>query len=255
MVAAALEEKNMNTPRYPNESTAMTRFRVLFGVLAWAGMLMFFGLMIAACGAPLSTEAPEEPVTTVAPPATTVAPPTTTTSAPPTTTTTSAPTTTTTTTLPVGDGSREAPLPFGGAAEVIFDSWGDADGSVWEVTISTPEDISDRVEDSFNDLPAESVFAGFQVSMTLLEAGKEPLSTGWNFDWELIGTVTNSVHDDWCYLEFDQFDESDEVFVGGTLSGTVCIPLPVEDLMSGETQVAMNFSDGDRVYFGGVIWQ
>jgi len=48
-----------------------------------------------------------------------------------------------------------------------------------------------------------------------------------------------------------EFDAFDEVFAGGTVSGTVCIAVPTEDLGRPDTQVSINFG-GSREYFGAV---
>ena len=155
-------------------------------------------------------------------------------------------------------GTRENPLAYGVAVPVVFDVFGDADNSVWNVTLSAPRDITPEVAaaNDFNDPPPDGVvFVGFDVEITLASASKEPLSTGFNFDWELLGGSTNGVYDAvtiddifGCGVVENEFDQFAEVFVAGTLSGTVCIPLPLEDLTDPDTQVAMNFR-GDRVVF------
>ena len=101
------------------------------------------------------------------------------------------------------------------------------------------------------------LFVGFDVEMTLVSAAKEPLSPGFNFQWELLGGASSAVYDVstfsnsfGCGVYPDSFNKYAEVFVGGTLRGTVCIPLPSEDLGHPGTLAAMNFSDGDRTLFG-----
>lgn len=157
-----------------------------------------------------------------------------------------------------GAGTRSAPFPYGKGTEVVFESYGDADGSVWSVIISRPSDITRLVQDEnlFNDPPPEGfIFAGFDVELTLLSTDKEPLSTGFNLTWEILGGSTNAVFGEYgvsgsCGVTPNEFDSFTEVFVGGTLSGTVCMPLPIADLDAVGTQVAINFTASDRVVFG-----
>jgi len=160
----------------------------------------------------------------------------------------------------VSGGTRDAPWAFGTATAVTFDTFGDADGSVWNVNVGTPEDMTADVlaANEFNDAPPEGVvFVGFPVDMTLIEADKVPLSPGFNFTWELLGGSTAAVYDRTtiedlfgCGVLPGEFNDFSEVFVGGTLTGTVCLPLPVEDIADPTTQVALNFSGSDRVIFG-----
>jgi len=155
-------------------------------------------------------------------------------------------------------GTREDPLAYDATVPVEFSVFGDADGSIWNMRITPPRDLTAEVmaENSFNDAPPEGVlFAGFDVEMTLASAGKEPLSPGFNFNWEILGGATSAVYESstiddifGCGVSPNEFDRFSEVFLAGTLSGTVCIPLPAEDLNSPDTFVAMNFG-GDRLVF------
>lgn len=157
-------------------------------------------------------------------------------------------------------GTRERPWAFDAPVAVTFATFGDADGSVWNVTVGPPVDVTERVlaDNEFNEPPRDGVaFVGFEVSMTLIEASKVPLSPGFNFGWEFLGGTTSMVYDQstvsdgfGCGVLSDEFGSYSEVYVGGTLSGTFCIPLPMEDLNDPSTLVAMNFFDGNRVYFG-----
>ncbi len=156
-------------------------------------------------------------------------------------------------------GTRDTPWAFGIPTAVTFETFGDADGSVWNVTIGAPEDVTATVSaaNDFNDPPPDGVvFMGFPVSMTLIEAGKVPLSPGFNFVWELLGGSTATVYDAWtmddvlgCGVLPAELNGFSEVFVGGTLTGTVCVPLPAEDVGHPMTQVALNFSGSNRVIF------
>ncbi len=161
-----------------------------------------------------------------------------------------------------GPGTRQDPLPYDQTAALTWDTFGDADGSVWETTLGEATDIETDIlaANDFNTEPPEGVvFAGFPVTMTLLEAGKEPLSAGGNFTWEILGGATAAAYDRFtietesfgCGVVPDEFDDFDEVFVGGTLSGTVCIPIPAEDLAHPDTQIALHFAATDsRIVFG-----
>jgi dTDP-4-amino-4,6-dideoxygalactose transaminase len=125
-----------------------------------------------------------------------------------------------------GFGSREDPLPFSQPVELEWQTLGDADGSRWSTTIGPFTDITDavRAENQFNEPPPEGVrFVGFDVELTLLSAGKEPLSPGLNLTWELLGGSTNAAYDIatidtesfGCGVVPDAFDDFSEVFVGG----------------------------------------
>lgn len=154
-----------------------------------------------------------------------------------------------------GEGTRTAPNPYDTTFTFTLDSFGDADGSVWELTMSAPRDITASVlkENRFNEDPSEGyVYAGFDVSLTLVEADIEPVSPGWDLTWEIHGGETLLAFDDgWggCGIAPDEVDLYIDVLVGGTVSGTACVPVPIEDLNSPSTQVAVNQSSGNRVFF------
>lgn len=158
-------------------------------------------------------------------------------------------------------GTREDPLPFDQPVDVTWASFGDGDGSVWTTTIGPPRDITDEVlaANQFNDPPPDGVrFVGFEAELTLVEAAKEPLAPGFNFSWEILGGATARVYGPatiettsfGCGVTPNSFDDFAEVFTGGTLTGTVCIPIPTEDLDHPDTRVSLDFSDGDRAIFG-----
>ncbi len=143
--------------------------------------------------------------------------------------------------------------------DLVWDVFGDADGSVWTTTVGDWVDITDRVlgANSFNDPPPPGVvYAGFDVELSLVSGAKEPLSSGFNVSWEVLGGATLRVWTESSLADLfgcgsfgGEFDRFAEVFVGGTLSGTVCVPLPVEDLEHPDTRVSLAFSD-ERVVFG-----
>ena len=158
-------------------------------------------------------------------------------------------------------GARQSPFAFDAETPIEFQTIGDADGSVWTATISAPSDITALVasENQFNDPPADgAIFAGFEVSMTLVSSDVEPLSPAFNLDFEITGGATAAVYGELtlsgeglgCGVVGGEFDEFNEVVAGGTLTGTVCVPIPVEDLAHPNTRVAINFLEDSRVYFG-----
>ncbi len=158
-------------------------------------------------------------------------------------------------------GSRQDPLPYEEPIDLTWSTVGDADGSVWTTTIGRPRDITDAVlaANEFNDPPPEGVrFVGFEAKITLVEAEVEPLAPSFNFSWEILGGSTARVYNSTtidtesfgCGVTPNDFDDFAEVFAGGTLSGTVCIPVPVEDLDHPDTRVALRFADGNRAIFG-----
>ncbi|GJM37760.1 MAG: hypothetical protein DHS20C19_11270 [Acidimicrobiales bacterium] len=160
-----------------------------------------------------------------------------------------------------GDGTRVAPHPFGDAVDITLDTFGDADGSVWSVEIARPEDITDAVlaDNQFIEPPPAGVrYIGFEVSMRLLDAGKEPLAPGFNFSWELLGGETRAVYragtidtgNFGCGPVPQGFDDFTEIFIDGVLEGWVCIPLPAEDIEHPSTQVAIHHSADSRSVFG-----
>ena len=73
--------------------------------------------------------------------------------------------------------------------------------------------------------------------------------------FQIIGGATAAVYDETsfgfgCGVTANDFGEFDEVFIGGSLTGSVCIPIPTEDLTHPNTRVALKFVDDSRVYFG-----
>ncbi|MDW3217209.1 MAG: hypothetical protein R8F63_01240 [Acidimicrobiales bacterium] len=239
--------------------------------LTWTARLVALALTAAACGSHGSDV--EEVVGSFADPPTATgddlaATPTSTTSSTTTTTTTASPSSSTssttlapTTTATSGPtGAVGDPFAYDAPAAVQMDSFGDADDSVWNVVVSPPADVTAAVlaANQFNDPPPDGVvFAGFRVEMTLASAGKEPLSPSFNFSWEILGGATATAYDAFtvelegfgCGVTPDDFDDFSEVFVGGTLDGLVCIPLPSEDLSDPGTAVAVHHISDSRTVF------
>ena len=163
---------------------------------------------------------------------------------------------------PGDTGTREAPLPYDQPHELVWSAFDEADGSRWTVTIGPPRDVTDAVlaENQFNDEPPDGVrFVGFDAELTLIEGSAEPLSPGFAGTWELLGGATARVYDAstvetdsfGCGVVPNQFDDFAEVFAGGTITGTICIPLPADDLDHPDTRVALHFFGNDsRAIFG-----
>ena len=109
------------------------------------------------------------------------------------------------------------------------------------------------LENSFNDPPPDgSIFYGVPVSLTLESANKEPLSTLFNLELEFFGPVTLSIVDngfeEGCGVAPGAIDPFKEVFIGGTVAGTVCLAVPADDVAA-EVLLTTDSIDGDRIYF------
>lgn len=138
-------------------------------------------------------------------------------------------------------GTREMPYAIGEPAVITFETFGDADGSVWTLTVDGPgRDITDAVlaGNSFNDAPRDGhVFYGVPVSMTLHEARKQPLSTLFNIDHEFFLPnglrIVSDVLADGCGVVAGEYSPFKEVFVGGTISGVVCYAVPADEVADG----------------------
>ncbi len=151
------------------------------------------------------------------------------------------------------EGGRANPYAMNEATEVRWDVLGDADESVWSTTIGPLSNITPAVlaENQFNDSPADGMtYAGFDVTMELVSANKEPLSVGFNVTIEVVGGATNLAYSEDCGVVAGEFDQFAEVFGGGNLSGTLCIEIPASDLEHPDTRVALKFDSDTRAYFG-----
>ncbi|MEM7272524.1 MAG: hypothetical protein AAF547_05540 [Actinomycetota bacterium] len=160
-----------------------------------------------------------------------------------------------------GGGTLEDPFPYDVPQDLRFQGFSEGDGSLWTTSIGPPRDITDDVlaENQFNDPPPDGVrFVGFEVSLTLVEADTQPLAPGSDFVWEILGGSTRAAYDlstietdsFGCGVVPGRFDDFAEVLIGGTVTGTVCLPLPAEDLDHPDTVVALNFFSADRIVFG-----
>ena len=212
---------------------------------------MSAALLLGACSPGVS-----EPETATAPataPATTTEPAQSTapTTAPePTTAPTTAPEPTTEPEPEVHEGTRSDPHKFANdyGWKYQVNSYGDWDESVWMIVVDQPELPVKR--------EGEVVFF---AALRLESANKEPLSTWLDFDFEVVGGATNEVHtglDNWCDsdLWYDNQESAmnthDEVFVGGSVAGLLCIKVPAEDINHPDTVISVEVGNDYRVYFG-----
>ncbi len=158
---------------------------------------------------------------------------------------------------PDGSGetaSRSNPVPVGEAYAVTLSTFGDADASVWEATVTGPgRDITEAVmaENMFNDPPATgNVFYGVPFALTLIQADKEPLAPWLNVTWDLFGPQGLRIHSpssSGCGVIPEAFDDMTEIFVGGTLTGLLCFSIPAADVDAGP--MVSTDQDGQRFYF------
>jgi hypothetical protein len=158
---------------------------------------------------------------------------------------------------PDGSGetaSRSNPVPVGEGYAVTLSTFGDADASAWEATVTGPgRDITEAVmaENMFNDPPATgNVFYGVPFELTLIQADKEPLAPWLNVTWDLFapqGLRIHSPSSSGCGVIPDAFDDMTEIFVGGTLTGLLCFSIPAADVDAGP--MVSTDQDGQRFYF------
>lgn len=162
-----------------------------------------------------------------------------------------------TTTPPTGepDGSRAAPHPVGTPVSFTLDGFGDADRSTWTLTVDGPgADITQAVlaENQFNDPPEDGLlFYGVPVTLTLDSAEKEPLSPLFNISLEYFGPSTLEIISDGfeegCGVTPDELDPFKEVFVGGSISGTICYSVTAADAAAG-ILVTLDEIEGGRLF-------
>lgn len=148
------------------------------------------------------------------------------------------------------------PFEVGAAAQVTLDTFGDSAGSVWTLTVNAPgADITEAVlaENQFNDPPEDGkLFYGVPITLTLDSAGKEPLSPLFSINPEFFGPSTLEIISDGfsegCGVVPDELDPLKEVFVGGSISGTVCFAVTVADAEAG-ILLTLDEIEGDRIFF------
>lgn len=156
---------------------------------------------------------------------------------------------------PAAVGSRDNPVPLGQAATITMDTFGDADNSQWSIAVTgAGSDITQAVlaENQFNEPPeAGRVFYGVPVTLTLNSADKEPLSIFVNLSLEFFGPASLSIISDGlsegCGVAPGEFDVLKEVFVGGSISGTVCYSVTNEDAAAG-VMLTTDDIEGDRLF-------
>ena len=151
----------------------------------------------------------------------------------------------------VREGTRSDPHKFANdyGWKYQLNSYGDSDDSVWMIVVDQPELPLKR--------EGEVVFF---AALQLESANKEPLSTWLDFDFEVVGGATNEVHtglenrcesDLWYDNRESAMNTMDEVFVGGSVAGLVCIGnVPAEDINHPDTVISVEVGNDYRVYFG-----
>ena len=135
-------------------------------------------------------------------------------------------------------GERSNPAPLGTPHDLTLDTFGDADKSVWQITVTGPgSDITDAVlaENQFNDPPQDGhIFFGVPVELTLVEANKEPLAPWLNIIFDMFGPASLKIFDSGqCGTIPNSLDDLTEVFAGGTLAGQICFTIPTQDAEAG----------------------
>jgi hypothetical protein len=156
---------------------------------------------------------------------------------------------------PASVGSRDNPVPLGQPANFTMDTFGDADNSEWSITVDAPgSDITQAVleENQFNEQPDPgTLFYGFPVTFTLNSANKEPLSIFFNLTPAFYGPDSLSIigdgFDEGCGVTPFEFDILKEVFVGGSISGTVCYQVTEADAAGG-ILLTTDEIEGDRLF-------
>ena len=150
-------------------------------------------------------------------------------------------------------GTRDEPVQVGKAFVFEVSTFGDADGSVWEATVTGPGmDITAAVaeENMFNDPPVDgNIFYGVPFRIVLVDAGKEPLAPWLNISWDVFGPSALKIYDPFessCGVIPNAFDDTVEVFVGGAVEGMMCFSLPQAEVDAGPLLSAE--PAGERIY-------
>ena len=147
-------------------------------------------------------------------------------------------------------------MPIGEPVTITLDSFGDGDGSAWTIVVDRPgTDLTSAVaaENPFNEPPPDgSVFFGVPVTLTLEAADKEPLSTALELELEFFGPATLAIidrgFDEGCGVTPGAIDPFTEIFVGGSISGVVCLAVTRADLEAG-VLLTTDSGEGDRIFF------
>ena len=132
---------------------------------------------------------------------------------------------------------------------------GDANADYNSGTIETESFGCGVVGNEFESFDEVLIFAAFDLAMTLDGADVEPLALAFNVSFRIIGGATVAIYNETsfgfgCVVTANYDGESDEVFIGGTLTRSVYVPFPAEDLTHPNTRVALKFAVGSRVYLG-----
>jgi|GEM_PF-2223000 len=150
-------------------------------------------------------------------------------------------------------------LSYGIPVPVRFDTTGPQDQTIWNVTVSEPRNMTAAVE--ANNLivgppPDGFTYVGFTIEMTLASAPVEPVAPQQVLLWEVHGGASAMLHNPLgvsvpgCGAVPNAFPSTTEVFVGGSLRGTVCLLLPVEDSRHPDTEFLVASGDEQTLRFG-----
>jgi hypothetical protein len=147
--------------------------------------------------------------------------------------------------------TRDNPLPQGQSIEVTAETFGDADNSVWSLTVTEPvRDVtSEATTEGLAADPLEGhIIVGTPFKLTLIDADKEPLAPLFNveidyFSPDMLGIAETLLA---CGLWNEAFNANTEVFIGGTISGLLCAEVPATDLDGGLLITADE--EGERVF-------
>ena len=120
---------------------------------------------------------------------------------------------------------RESPTPVGTPVDL---------GEGWTFTVdAAAADITDAVlgENTFNDPPPEgSRFVG--VDVTYAYDGPEASATPFAVTVSSVGSA-NRAFQGYCGVAPNEIDTFTELLPGGSVSGTMCLVIPAEDLANG----------------------
>lgn len=160
-----------------------------------------------------------------------------------------------------GDGSRDAPF---GTAELttveIEERFDDGAAVLWNIEVGELRDITEEVLafDSNNEAAAGGIrYAGFDVDATLVSTERAPRVAVSDFRWQIFDSRTRETFERntlatpnlGCGRIENEFDGGTSVFEGGTVSGTVCIPIFGSMFDRSDTLIEMDMNPNFPVYF------
>lgn len=147
--------------------------------------------------------------------------------------------------------TRESPLPMGDSIRVTAEAFGDADGSIWSLTVTGPaQDVTaTAMSDGFASEPAEgNILVGVPFELILVASSKEPLAPSFNVETEFFSPTDAAIAVSTfsCGFWDEAFDSTTQVFVGGKITGLLCAEVPLSDLDGGLLVTADEA--GDRIF-------